>query len=491
MITKYIKYSVLNFLLIGMITMSSSCKKDKFSNDIISFSTDTLKFDTIFTTLGSTTKFFTIRNTDKNPVIIDEIKLAGGSTSSYRINVDGDAGTSFNNIEIPANDSIYVFVEVTVDPSANNLPFVLYDSIQFTSNNNQQQVILQAYGQNAHFFDGDTIYNNTTWNDDLPFVILNYLYIAPTTTLNINQNCTVYFGGSAALLVEGNLNINGGNDTSEAVIFRGNRLDNDISGTAYDKYPGQWLGVFFLRNSTGDINNLVLRNSSYGINVGNISTSDNPEENLIKLQNVNINNAPTVNIRNSKIYNNSFYGIFGFNAIINAENLLVHGAAQNVIGLYYGGNYNFTNCTFYAGGNPYISHSQTPIFYANNYFLYDADQAPLLADSTNIYFANSILYGTLEEEIVLDDESNNTHRLYHNFINCCIKNTNGNLLLLPTFQNCFKQDPSFENIGKFDFRLKDNSPCIDAGNNLIPYPLTDLSGQMRTTIPDVGCYEKN
>lgn len=471
--------------------MSSSCKKDKFSTDIISFSTDTLKFDTIFTTLGSTTKFFTIRNTDKNPVIIDEIKLAGGTNSSYRINVDGDAGTSFSNIEIPANDSIYVFVEVTIDPNTNNLPFVLYDSIQFFSNNKQQQVILEAYGQNAHFFDGDTIYNNTTWNNDLPFVILNYLYIDAGASLNINQNCTVYFGGSAALLVNGNLTINGGNDTSEAVTFRGYRLDNDISGTAYDKYPGQWLGVFFLRNSTGNINNLNLRNSSYGINAGNISTTDNAEQNLIALQNVNINNAPIVNISNSKIYNNLFYGIFGFNAIINGENLLVHGAAQNVLGLYYGGNYAFTNCTFYAGGNAYISHSQTPLFYASNYFVYDENQAPLQADSTNIYIANSILYGTLEEEIVLDDDNNNTHLLYHNFINCCIKNTNENLLSLPTFQNCFNNNPEFENITKFDFRLKDNSPCIDAGSNLIPYPLTDLSGQSRTTIPDVGCYEKN
>ncbi|HNK90485.1 MAG TPA: hypothetical protein PKN63_07985, partial [Chitinophagales bacterium] len=227
-----------------------SCKKDKnFSVNTLSFSNDTLKFDTVFTTLGSTTKFMTIKNNEHKAIKIEELKLS--NPSNYRINVDGDTGTIFRDIIIPANDSIYVFVEVTINPNSANLPFVLLDSIQLKMENKHQFVYLQAYGQNAHFFDGDTIQTNTTWTNDLPYVILNYLSVDKNSTLNIQSGCKVYFGGAAAMLVEGKLNIQGGNDTSEAVLFKTYRLDKDISGTAYEKYPGQWAGLFFLRGSEG------------------------------------------------------------------------------------------------------------------------------------------------------------------------------------------------------------------------------------------------
>ena len=158
----------------------TSCKKDNLNTSAgVQFSADTLTFDTLFTSLGSTTKFFTIRNNQKDPVVISSIQLASGVASSYRINVDGDSGTVFRDIEIPAKDSIYVFVEVTVDPNAADLPFLIMDSLQFVTNGRSQQVILQAYGQNAHFFNADSIENNTVWNNDLPYVILNYLQIKP------------------------------------------------------------------------------------------------------------------------------------------------------------------------------------------------------------------------------------------------------------------------------------------------------------------------
>ena len=83
--------------------------------------------------------------------------MAGGASSSYRINIDGDAGTSFNDIEIPAKDSIYVFAEVTVNPNAANLPFIIEDSIEFLTNGILQQVQLNDYGQNANFFNGDSL----------------------------------------------------------------------------------------------------------------------------------------------------------------------------------------------------------------------------------------------------------------------------------------------------------------------------------------------
>lgn len=475
-----------NIILILLIMLIISCKKDKnFSVNTLSFSNDTLKFDTVFTTLGSTTKFMTIKNNEHKAIKIEELKLS--NTSNYRINVDGDTGTIFKDVIIPANDSIYVFVEVTIDPNSNNLPFVLLDSIQLKMENKQQFVYLQAYGQNAHFFDGDSILVNTTWTNDLPYVILNYLSVDKNSTLNIQSGCKVYFGGNAAMLVEGKLNIQGGNDTSAAVLFKTYRLDKDISGTSYEKYPGEWAGLFFLRGSEGTIEYLNLQNAQYGINVGNILITDNVAENTQKLNDAKLSNGAKLVIKNSKIFNNSFYNIFGFLSKIQAENLLCYGAGTNIIGLYHGGDYSFINCTFFAQSNAYISHSKTPAFYFSNYFM--VGNTPIFADSSSLLVRNSIIYGTLNEELFFDDISENMHKLYYTFNHSCIKNQSGNLLTNMNFQNCINADPKFENILKSDFRLQGTSPCINAGNDIDFYPLIDLTGKLRIGKPDIGVFE--
>lgn len=485
-------FSALFFLMIAGSLLLGSCQKEDFANgagDRLGFSRDTLKFDTVFSTLGSTTKQFTIRNTHKQPIRIDEIRLAGGSTSSYRINVDGDPGTVFNSIEIPAKDSIYVFVEVTIDPNSEALPFVVYDSIQFSVNGNNQQVMLQAYGQNAHFFDADSIETNVTWTGDLPYVILNYLQIKPGASLTIDPRCHVYFGGGAALLVEGGLQIGnpGVLDSADAVLFRGVRLDKDVSGTDFDKYPGQWAGVFFLRGSSGDISNLILRNSLYGINVGNIRTTDDEAQNLLALQSASLANAAEVNIRNSRIYNNAYYGLFGFLGKIDAENVLVYGAGSNVVGLYHGGDYQFVNCTFQAGGNAFISHTKDPVLYFSNYFKYSLSAPALQADSASARFYNCILYGTLEEEVLTDPLAANPHPLDFRFDHCCIKTQKP---FGAGYTSCISADPKFENISRSDFRVKSGSPCIDAGTALPSTP-ADLNGVPRSIPPDIGVFEFN
>lgn len=463
----------------------TSCKKDNLNTSAgVQFSADTLTFDTLFTSLGSTTKFFTIRNNQKDPVVISSIQLASGVASSYRINVDGDSGTVFRDIEIPAKDSIYVFVEVTVDPNAADLPFLIMDSLQFVTNGRRQQVILQAYGQNAHFFNADSIENNTVWNNDLPYVILNYLQIKPGASLTINQGCTVYFGGGAAMIVEGDLTVNG-TDTSNMVIFRGIRLDKDIANRPYDDFPGQYAGVFFLRNSTGTLRYLNMRNSAYGLNIGNIKASSSAAENVAQLQAMNLNNAPEVNIYNSRIYNHAFYGVFGFLGKVYAENSLFYSCGKNVLGIYNGGDYQFTNCTFYTRGSAYISHAKEPLFYMNNYFEYAPGQF-IFADSSRADFNNCILYGTLEEEIVGQDASLNPHRIDLNFNHCIVKTALN--ISNSIFNNCKKDDPQFLDVFKNKFQLKTSSPAVDFSGPVFTNDDIDgfaISGASR----DCGAYE--
>jgi len=146
-------------LLFSLLTFSiclimASCKKDSFINSQyaqVSITTDTLKYDTVFTTTGSITKSFKIINENSQKLKLTTVKLMGAATSAYRMNVDGAATAEANNLVIEANDSIYVFVSVTINPNTANLPFIVSDSILISYNGNERYVQLQSYGQNANF----------------------------------------------------------------------------------------------------------------------------------------------------------------------------------------------------------------------------------------------------------------------------------------------------------------------------------------------------
>jgi len=139
-------------LLISAVVNFSSCKKPLlFAGGNLSFSQDTVVFDTVFTTLGSTTQQFKFYNNDNKTINVEQIELMGGESSPYRINVDGVAGTHFTNIELEGKDSLFVFVEVTLDPNNGLNPMIIEDSIRFRTNGSDQYVNLAAWGQDAYF----------------------------------------------------------------------------------------------------------------------------------------------------------------------------------------------------------------------------------------------------------------------------------------------------------------------------------------------------
>lgn len=455
----------------------SGCKKDRLLDDAdarLSFLTDTLTFDTLFVTLGSTTKFFTVRNPYNQVLEIDKIFLAGGVDSRFRLTVDGDPGNVAENIRIPAKDSIYIFVEVTVDPGAGNLPFLIEDSVMFLTNGNRQRVVLNAYGQNARFYNGESI-ESEIWTNELPYVILNSLEVKEGHTLTIREGVKVFFGGGSGLFVNGTLKVEGGQDTSQQVLFRGYRLDKQVNGVAYDDLPGQWLGVFLLRNSSGHrIDHLQMRGSQFGLNVGNTT--------LDELPNVSPSNAPDLYITNSRIWNASVYGLYGFLANIKAENLLIHDCGVNAVSLSLGGDYDFKHCTFYLRSTIYFDHRQ-PTLYISNYHVFDRTQPPLKSPFKG-RFTNCIAFGTLEDELVPDMLSDTDFDFV--FENCALKAKG--TLPDPFFLNCLNNvDPQFFDIVKSSYRLKDISPCINAG---IPAGvLTDIEGKLRDAQPDIGAFE--
>ena len=114
----------------------------------IRFELDTLRFDTVFTELGSATRSVKIYNDGDEPVKLDEIYVEGMTGVEFIFNADGVPGGLVEDAIIWDNDSIYVFVEVTIDPDepVSASPFVIEDRLVVKTGAKEQSILLEAWG---------------------------------------------------------------------------------------------------------------------------------------------------------------------------------------------------------------------------------------------------------------------------------------------------------------------------------------------------------
>lgn len=458
---------------ISLLILCYSCKKDSFITSAdaeVTISAEEIKFDTVFTTTGSTTQFFKIINENDKKLRISSIRLMGGNSSYFKINADGFVGPEVNNLEIDANDSLYVFVTVKIDQSTADLPFIVQDSVQVNYNGIKRQVSLEAWGQNAHFFRDKKITADETWNNDLPYVILGSLTVDPNKKLTINKGCRVFVHADAPILVDGTLEINGAKDTVDRVYFRGDRLDEP-----YNDFPAGWPGIFFRSGSKDNVFNYVVIENAYQ---------------AIALQDLPPNANPKLTLNECIIDNAYDYGIVSINSSIVARNCLVSNCGKN-IALAKGGNYQFTHCTVVSFSNSYMLH-RDPVLYVSNYIT--INNVPVALDLTAA-FRNCIFWGqdgTVEDEVVVRKEGATTFAVSFNDILWKVVNAPSNITSMRITNNA---DPLFDTINTtqrlYSFRLKDNSsPAKDKATNLGIN--IDLDGNPRPVgpAPDLGCYEK-
>lgn len=457
--------------LIVYCSMFTSCKKDAFitsPNATLSTSVDSLTFDTVFTTVGSVTQSFKINNTNDQQLRLSNVKLVGGTASAFTININGHALSEVNNIEIAANDSIYVFVTVKIDQSIANLPFIVRDTIQINYNGNKRNIPLEAYGQNAHFKRGETISSITTWTNDLPYVILDSLVIATGTTLRIQKGCKIYFHANAPLIVNGSLVVQG--TKADKVIFAGDRLDFD-----YKDLPASWPGIYFTESSKNSTLRFAEIKNAYQAIVALLPAS---------------NTNPKVILHQCTIDNAYDAGILCVASSLEADNSLVSNCGSN-ISLLYGGNYTLTNCTVATYGNNYIEHKK-PVLTTANYNSAD-DVNDLTANFTNCIFWGD--NGSVKDEILVGKKGTTVFNVAFN--NCIYKAENNPADA--SFPNSFKnQSPAFDSIDiakrYFDFHTTNNlaAPGIGAGVATTPSFPKDLDDNPRTAngVIDIGCYEK-
>jgi hypothetical protein len=444
-----------------------ACNKESFTNNssaLLKTSVDTLHFDTVFTSTGSTTQFIKIINENNKGIHISSVRLAGGSTSPFKMNVDGIAGSQINNTDVLADDSVYVYVTVSINPTAANLSFIVRDSIEINYNGNKKFVQLDAYGRNAHFFRNKIIKTSEVWNNDLPYVILGRLTVDTNATLTINKGCQIYSHADAPFIVNGTLQVDGEKYDSTRVVFTGDRLDDP-----YKDFPASYPGLIFTDVSKNNVlNYAIIKNAYQGIVVAEPSTG-------------------TKLTLNETIIDNAYdAGLLGINTSINARNLLVSNCGKNIL-LVKGGNYDFTHCTAATFSNSYIQHKE-PILAVTNYL-------NNTTSNLNAVFRNCIFWGDangiVNDEVVVLKQGTSSFNITFDQVLWRVQNNPANSTINSAINN---QNPLFDTINTaqkiYSFRLRDNSPAIDKGVNA--GVIIDLDGNPRPVgaKPDLGVYEK-
>ncbi|WP_299891913.1 hypothetical protein [uncultured Lacinutrix sp.] len=501
----------------GFLLLWSSCRKDfdfSPSTGNLEFSKDTVYLDTIFANIGSSTYNLKVYNRSDNDISIPTVRLNKGETSGYRLNVDGVAGKAFNNVEIQAKDSLFIFVETTFNTDNEPLlgnEFLYTDKIEFDSGSNYQDVDLVTLIKDATFIfpdrdnatgiietltldvNGEQIEteiqgrelmtDELTFTNEKPYVIYGYAAVPNGETLTINAGARVHFHANSGLLVsEGaTLNVNGSLSADQdllenEVIFESDRLE-----PAFADVPGQWGTIWLFENSINNsINYATIKNATVGI-----LSDANPDAPIDKLT-----------ITNSQLYNFGNYGILARNTSITAENIIVNNAGQSSVALTLGGKYNFTHSTIANYWNN--SFRQFPALLINNFL--QGEDAIILADLTEANFNNCIIYGNDNPEFIIDevldpavvfnfkfsnsllrfsDTSNSFSGLNYDFDNATLYEN-----------NVFNQDPVFRDTDANDLIIGDNSGAIGIGNTIFATQVpNDILGVSRTTSPDAGAYQ--
>lgn len=510
------------FICFGILLFWSSCRDDfEFSpsKGNLKFAKDTVYLDTVFTNIGSSTYNLKVYNRSNDDIVIPTIQLENGVNSFYRMNVDGGTGLEgaqegkfFEDVELLANDSLFIFIETTIDIetlSNSDTQFLYTDKILFDSGSNQQDVDLVTLVKDAVFIypnrdattgivetltfdvDGDgnddetTLQgrfledNELTFTNEKPYVIYGYAGVDNGKTLTMEAGARVHFHADSGIIVTdgGTLNINGELSTDQDTLENEVILESDRLEPLFEDVPGQW-GTIWLFN--GSENNTITYATIKNATIGILSEGNQDATN------------DKLTITNSQIYNSSSFGLLGRATSISAENVVINNSGQSSFAGTLGGKYNFTHCTIANYWNN--SFRQFPALLLNDFVL-DENGTAIVNDLDEANFTNCIIYGNDNPEFLLENEGGVFN---YKFTNCLLRFSNSNLENTGNYMfddtdfytgNSFNDDPNFEDPFENLMRIGE-----DSGANGIALPLnptgSDLLNSARnSTEPDCGAYE--
>ena len=460
------------FFFISLVVSASavSCISDDFTtspSDVLTFSSDTLRFDTVFTDLGTPTARLKVFNRASKAVSISSIRMRSDD-GVFSMNVDGVSGKTFENVEIRANDSIFVFVECLIASNDDPRPFIVEGQMDFVTNGVTQTVTLEAYGQNVTRLRGVTLDADAVFTDEMPYVVFDTLRVAEGATLTLRPGTRLLFHDKAVLQVDGCLLALG--ETGKPVSMRGDRLDNVLPDTGYEILSGQWQGVRFAPGSFSNRMEFVeMQSTVHGVVVDSCGVTDRDKLTIV----------------NSWLHNSQGNVLRSEHAKVDAYGCCFSDAGEATVWLR-GGEHDFVQCTM---ANYYL-FAISPESILTLSYLKREESSGIVNPLMKANFENCIIYGITSSITPGDLEGSDV------YLRNVLLGANGSDD--DHFISCiWGENPEFETVRDeylFNYRLKDDSPAIGAGNPAFVTPLCmkDMDGvdRLEWGNPALGAYAR-
>lgn len=474
----------------------------------IRFSSDTVYLDTVFTLIGSSTYSLRIYNQANHNIKIGSIRLGQASDSQFRLNVDGMHGQDFNDVEILANDSIYVFIETTVDIKdyAANAPEFLYNDQLLVDEQTVELITLvkdaiflypkredgfkemiplgtdeegNAFGIEGFYLED----NELIFTNERPYVIYGYAGVPSEKTVRFEAGARIHFHDNSGLIAAESSSVHVlGEQSADAemqegeVIFEGDRLE-----PFFENIPGQWGAIWLTAGSTNHIfRHATIKNASVGILMDYNDETENP----------------TLVLEQTQIHNSSAVGLWAKTGHVRAVNSIFGNAGNASFFGNIGGSYEFTHCTFANYWNR--SFRSTPAVILNDYVPI-SETEDFVMPLEKAVFANCIIDGNQTVEFGVEQKGDQelSFSLDHTalrfspadetmFENPYYDFSSSNLYpkLILNKQTAFHQ-PSTN-----DFRISQESEVIGLGKSTHAASVpVDLNGVDRTNLPDLGAFQ--
>lgn len=469
------------YILMAVVLVASCSDDESWTtspSDVLSFSVDTVKFDTLISTVPSATKHLIIYNRGKKGIRIGRVWLSQGAASPFRTNVDGFTIGSSSDLgfEVRAKDSLVVRIEVTPPPTGQVEPMSFADDMLFQLESGViQKVRLTVGSQDAYMLHGFTVTSDTTFSSSMPVVIYDSLVVSEGATLTLMPGTKLLFHDGAGLEVRGRLLALGTKDS--LVTMRSDRTDHMFDYLLYDATPSRWEGLRFRSGSVGNVlRHCDIHSGCYGILV---DSTDFSTESLL--------------IENSVIHNVGGNGLQLESCGVQVLNTQISNTKGHCV-LLYGGDYLFLHCTiaqFYplAGGRGDALRIQNTE--DGNY--HHLERA---------YFLNCVITGYGEDVIMGDIEEGQDYTCDYLFSHCYLNTIESDdtirfrHIVYDTDKQTLVRDKNFARFDMhnfiYDFTPDSASAIRNMGDtayiSILP---VDRLGRSRTLDegPDAGCYE--
>ena len=477
------KFSILVLVLCSLFLLPS-CREEQLSSDPslkLTFSKDTVSFDTVFTTVGTSTLRLMVYNRNRNALLINRVWL--DNNIAFKVNVDGENDlTQLTDIQLNGGDSLFVFIKVFIDPNKKSAPVLIEDNLRFELNNHNQAVHLEAVGQDVHLIKTParlTIKENLIFTAGKPYLI--YDTVAVKGKLTIKPGARLYFHDKAALMAYGNVNAVGSPD--KPITLQGDRTDNLFEHVPYAYVAGMWSGVYLFDLSGTDTKTYDFKQVDIlSANVGLYAFS---EKNTA---------LPTMQLFNTRIHNHAVYGLVLRNINAYVVNTEISNAAAY--------------CAYLAGGTQRFIHTTIASYFNSTDVRIQStpreDVAAVYINNlskenvtTHASFQNCIIDGIRSNNLLVaspfeqyypDTIANNFLKTDSLHVANAIDNVYWQKSDSSVFVNTFYKYQQYQ---YYDFRLAEHSPARGIADPKIAAKYkTDRNGQPRDIAkPDPGCYQ--